>query len=262
MGLLFVFLSEASYRASTAGEAKLAEMYGGRIERLEEKLHLHEISAGVREVRDLVTERRGELKAQEETPVKDAPVPEVHPPNIVFVDSELVKAKKVDYGIFADGWDEKYGYILGSDYVAVVAHYTNELDPPRKIGAVDGVVAQLLFIFDDGKKPVRVNRGAWMRIANLRVPFGPNDTERLIVAVVNAHGEPELQAVERESAYESNLKPLRDTRCTVQVRLVIEASGELIDRREFTLAMMVKPEFRIAFGEKKPPKSDPAVADT
>jgi hypothetical protein len=68
--------------------------------------------------------------------------------------------------------------------------------------------------------------------------------------------------VERQSDRESKFKPLMDKACKVRIRLVVETSGELLDSREFQLAMMVEPEFRIAFGEKKPATLDSADAET
>ena len=180
------------------------------------------------------------------------PTPEEHPPNIVYADAEIAFVRLVRYDIFTDGWDEQYGHVLEVNYYALVVQYINELNPPRKVGGVAGVSAQLIFTSDDGGKPVRVNRGAWVRMMDSRIPLGPNDTGRLIVAVVNAFGSTrELFAAERESNTDTKLKTLSGNTHTVQIRLISEVSGDLLHADEYKLIMTTEPAFHIAFGPIK-----------
>jgi hypothetical protein len=243
---LLVLLEETSFRAHRIGQLNLQEHYESLIDKLEQKTQLLAISADVRDVRELIGGKQAEGQPIQIHELERHYEIKKLVPNLVHLESSIVDVYEGEHSVIIEGIHEG-----SQNFRALTSPYHNSphTRPPRRIGVVNGVSAEITYSFFDGSYPLTIHHGAWLSEKDNKVNFGVTTKRSLIIATIG--GANELYIIEREfdgvhpEGVTRRVKQLEGDLFKVQVRLITESDGEIINKREMFLTITREPDFTI-----------------
>lgn len=155
-----------------------------------------------------------------------------------------------------------------SDVFVYGVKISNKSDPPRKVGSLTGVSAEIVYTPSDGSS-LEVLRGSWLSETQYRVDFGVNDEHRLAIVGIPRRITQGAQLVfyfRRESSRSGTRimdrpEPLDRDSYHIKIRLVTEAENTKHKELDYKLTITREPEFKIELVEDKQQPGPPVAQD-
>jgi hypothetical protein len=165
-------------------------------------------------------------------------------PNLDWLHAEEIAAHIDENGVIVVGEGaETFKAILAP------CHNNPNTNPPRVVGNTDSLSAQLTYRFFDGKYPLPIKRGAWLNEQDSSVVIEVNKTRYLILAIVEGKDK-RMCAIRRDfdSSYrrvEIQREELDGDVFGINVRLISDSGGRLLNESNWMLEVKREPEFQV-----------------